>query len=462
MRIDRSKFALIHFGNDECYGLVFVAGELKRLGEDIKWFDGDSAQSIQQIEDWMPDYVFFSPLTTFFKSAVNLSANIKKRIPKVKCVFGGHHVFATPESIEMKEIDIVVLGPVYGTINKIKNSKGKEIINGSPIPPINMIPSRKEYYEAIPRIAQRHRKYIMSHFGCMYNCSYCSTSKVRKFYGANIYNEYFLARRPVSNLIEEAKTLLQYDTKEFALEDDDILAVPQSEEWIKELAKLWKKKINRPIYANVSPITVVKASDSTMEVLSSLVDTVQMGVQAVTERSLKLFNRQQQNKEIVKAAFKKLSKFGIPVKMEFIMGLPIEDPVNDAIESIRMAQELNVSYIAAFPLMIYPGTDLSTWIRKNNIALNESCTSEWHTGIGSIMFDEKTNNRIRNLTKMATFFVKYKVSKRWIKCFIDMNMTESASKQLSECQYLESLVFRMGDEIEKDFDDILRDMDFKY
>ena len=44
----------------------------------------------------------------------------------------------------------------------------------------------------------------------------------------------------------------------------------------------------------------------------------------------------------------------------------------------------------------------------------------------------------------------------------DMNLTDSSSRQLSECQYLESLVFRLGNKIEDEFDDILKDMHFKY
>jgi len=43
-----------------------------------------------------------------------------------------------------------------------------------------------------------------------------------------------------------------------------------------------------------------------------------------------------------------------------------------------------------------------------------------------------------------------------------MEITESASRKLSECQYLESLVFRGGGDIEKDFNKILSKMNFKY
>jgi radical SAM superfamily enzyme YgiQ (UPF0313 family) len=456
-----NKIGLIHQGNDEAYGLIFVAGELKKQNQNFEWFDAEEKDVIEKIVLSKPDFLFFSPLTTFFEDAINLSKRVKANLPDIISVFGGPHVFASPETIKMEGVDIIVRGPIYGTVEKIFNSLGKEILLGTPVPVSEMMPEREEYYNTIPRIANRERKDIMSHFGCVYNCSYCSTSNTRKFYGVETYNRYCLTRRPIENMIKEAKIFLKYNTKEISLEDDDVL-YGNADEWLEEFSSLWKKEINLPIFANVSPLTVIKSSDKTLKILSELVASVQMGVQVVNPESLKLFNRSVHDRETVKSAYEKLSSFGIPVKMEFIMGLPIENPVKDAIDSIKFAQELNAQFVAAFPLMLYPGTDLSRYCEERGIKLNEECKSEWHTGVGSIKFDKLTDRRIKNLTKMATFFVKYKVSERWIMALIDMEITEDASRKLAECKYLESLIFRIGPEIEKDFDNILSKMDFKY
>ena len=100
--------------------------------------------------------------------------------------------------------------------------------------------------------------------------------------------------------------------------------------------------------------------------------------------------------------------------------------------------------------------------KKAGIPLSEACEFEWHSGEGSVKFDSLTMKRIKNMTKMATMFIKYDVSERWMRAFIDMDLNESSSKQLSECQYLESLKFRLGDKIENEFDEILKGMHFKY
>ena len=457
------KFALIHIGNDMAYGLTFVAGELIRHGHEIKWFDGDEASAVSEICAWKPDFVCFSPLSTFFSQAEELSAKIKLVLPSVMTVFGGVHIFAVPECIESNAIDIVVTGPVYGTVSKIIEGKPKSIIRGTPVPSSEMRPAVHDYYASIARMANRHRKYIMSHFGCLYNCSYCTTSLIRKHYGSRIYNKFWMPRRSVEDLIEEAKVLLEFDTKEVSLEDDDALAGADAGPWIESFTRAWKKEIGLPVYANVTPQTVVKASDKTLNALATLVSSVQMGVQTARLDSLKLFNRSFQKEAQVKQAYERLCSFGIKVKLEVIIGLPVQDPLGDAIDTIKLAQRVAPGgFATCFPLMLYPGTELYRKCISEGVPLNDNCEFEWHSGEGSVKFDPETSRRIKNLTKMATFFVKYNVDERWMRSFIDMELTESASRQFSECTYLESLMFRLGEGVKEDFDNILSNMHFRY
>jgi len=58
------KFALIHLGNDDSYGLCFVAGELLRQKQHITWLDGDEPDIVAAILHTAPDFVLFSPLSS--------------------------------------------------------------------------------------------------------------------------------------------------------------------------------------------------------------------------------------------------------------------------------------------------------------------------------------------------------------------------------------------------------------
>ncbi len=474
------KWVLVHLGNDIAYGLAFVAGDLLRRGHKILWVDGgdDIEKNIKRINKFSPSYICYGPLSTEFLQALKLAKAIKKVLPSVNNVFGGHHVKAIPEELKNEEaIDYLVWGPVYGSIDKIIESPLNTLIEGAPTLPANMQPALREYFEQIPRIGFRERKYIMSHFGCVYNCSFCCTNVTRKAFGVKTYKEFWLARRPIENMIEEAKLFLEFDTKEVSFEDDDVLYGTHKggdgTKWLEEFKEAWKKEIDLPMYANVTPKTVVKSTDKALRVLADLADTVQMGVQTTSGDSSRLFNRHFQDEVQVTKAVKILAKHGLKVKLEVIIGLPnidnlVPDPITDAINTIQMCQRIsrsipkNMTWTACFPLMLYPGTQLWENCMEAGIPLNDACEFEWATGEGSVKFDLITRKRIKNMTKLATMFIKYNMSERWMRALMDIDLTEDSSRQLSECQYLESLKFRLGEDIEDQFDEILESMNFKY
>ncbi|MCL0044986.1 radical SAM protein [Nitrospinaceae bacterium] len=457
------KFALVHIGNDEQYSLEFVAAEIEKVGHEFRWFDCAENSVIQDVTDYEPDFLCFSPLTTFFTQAVSLSKQLKECLPEAKSVFGGHHPAAMPEVIELDGVDLVITGPVHGTIEKIVSSNKKEVIEGDMISMVDIMPSRDEYFSSIPRIGERHRKMLMSHFGCPYNCSYCSISAVRKRYGPKAYADYYLTRRPIENIIEEAKIFLKYPTLEVDMCDDDLIYGKDVDDFFPEFAKIYKQEIDLPIYGFITPPTIVNASDKVLDTLGSLVDTVAMGVQAARSESLRLFNRQFQTEEMLQKATDRLRAFGIRTKLEVIIGLPVEDPIGDALETIKLTQRVGAgTFGAVFPLMLYPGTELWRVCKEKNIEVEEECNFDWYGGTGSVKFDPETKRKLRNLVKLGTFFIKYNIDERWMRALIEMDLTEASSKLCSENNYLTSLTFRQGDQVEEHFEEILSEMKLVY
>ena len=170
------KFALISIGNEESYGLLFVGGELLIYNQEIKFFDAEESDIHKKIITWNPDYIAFSPMSLFFNQTLKILKPVKKALPSCKSIYGGHHAIADPDIINNDLIDFVVVGPVRGSIQKILNNE-YGVIKICPTQPADLpMPSRKEYYCDIPRIAKRYRKVMISLFGCPWNCSYCSSS----------------------------------------------------------------------------------------------------------------------------------------------------------------------------------------------------------------------------------------------------------------------------------------------
>ena len=248
-----------------------------------------------------------------------------------------------------------------------------------------------------------------------------------------------------------------------ALEDDDMLYGKEIDEWLPRFTAAWKQEIGLPIFGNVTPNTVVSVSDQTMNTLAELVTVVQMGVQAARKETLKLFNRQFQNEAQVAEAVNRLKKHGVPVKLELIVGAPVDDPVGDALDTVKLAQRVAAGgFATAFPLMLYPGTALHKWCLENNVPLREDCTFDFYSGIGSVKFPPAIQHKITTIAKLASFFVKYNVDERWMRVLIEMDLTDDAAKAASEAAYYESLRFRLGEKVDQEFEDILAKTHFRY
>lgn len=442
------KCLLVHQGAMENYGLIFVAGELKRLGCAIKWIDGDADPfPIEQLKEVNPDYVLFSPMTFSFHQALSLATEIKAALPATKCIFGGHHVSAVPEDAEHEVIDYVVFGPVYGTLEKIFDGTSVKQHNGRQGEIHELRPAKEEYYQDLPSITQLPKRFIMSHFGCPYNCSYCSTSRVRSTYSPEEYKRMFLTRRPPEDVVEESKIFLKYPPKEVFLADDDCLQGGDAEEWLSKFATLWKKEINLPITTYVSPFSINRASDSLMRLVSTIFPFINMGVQSFDRRTLEIYKRAFQTEEIIRKAVGKLRQFGIRGTLELIIGAPCEDPIEEALNSYQKMQEIAPDfYCNAYPLIVFPGTDLQRYLLKNNIPFNDPATgSRIHEGFTSIIFEESIMEKIRILSKFSNFFVSHKVNIHYMRALLEVKMNEKAAFEIAKANFIVAQDYKFGE-----------------
>lgn len=460
------KMALICFGNEENYGLLFVGGELLLFGQEIRYFDAEDRNVSEDVIEWKPEFVFFSPLTRFFPAALKTIQEIKSKMPNVISAFGGHHACAVPDIIKIDEIDVVVVGPVRGSIEQILSGE-KGVIRTPLTNPDDMpMPARKEYYRDIPRMATRYRKFMLSMMGCPWNCAYCSSSSGHNIsvYGSEAYKRYFMARRSIPVVIEEARQILRLGkTAEIEWVDDDIFSGPNIESWIHEFVDVWEKEINRPMYVSSTSTSALKVSDKVLAKLKRIVNCIGIGVQAVRPESLKLLNRGWDNEEKMKKAYDRLVSFGYAVNLQAIVGLPVADTVEDALATVKGLQRIGPGSICSvYPLQVYPGTVMEKYCKDNNWSLNNLSTGDTSSGIPSINFPLDEIKKLRNICKLATFFVKYNIDERWMRVLINVDFSENTSQAISMEKYYECVVDRLGDEGKEIFDEIQRGMKLVY
>lgn len=440
------RFALIHFGNEESYGLLFVAQRLKKFGE-IKFFEH---HDVDRIREYNPEYVFLSPMTCFYDDAKSL----EKKIDAV-FVYGGHHAMNCGELCG----DVTVIGD--GTeivIEEIMQGRRGIIKSSYPNPRTLGLPAREEYYRDIPRLEYRYRKMMLSVLGCPFSCAYCSSSNKKTkdlFEGTN--NN--LVRRPMSDIMMEA-IYLKGVTEEIEWVDDDVFHGDQ--DWMINFYKEWNRSIKIPMYVSTSSLNALKAKEELLREMSSCVNCIGMGVQAIRPKSLKILNRGWDNYDQIKAAYDRLTKYGFRVNLQAIVGLPVGNPIEDAIETILALRTIAPgSIISCYPLQIYNNTPIKEYCESLCLSVNP-LAGDTNTGEAGILFNYGIRKKLKNICKLATFAVKYNWDEDFFRTMLDIEYDDKVSHKLSMLRYKECIVDRLNTKGLVIFDDIMKGMELKY
>lgn len=442
------RIALVNFGNEESYGLLFVGTELKKHG-DIRFFDSIDGNLVDNIVDWKPNYICFSPMSTFINEALDIEKKVKDKIDVVS-IYGGHHVSNCTEQYG----DLTIVGTVDGID---LNWRGR-VVTGAVDPITLKQPAREEYYRDIPRLANRYRKIMMSVTGCPFVCTYCSSSAVntKKRFG-NI--ACIMRRRNMEDIIEEAR-YIKDSTEEIEWVDDDVFCGDVG--WLDRFLDRWISEINLPMYVSTTSVSALKVSDTTLKHLRRTCNCIGMGVQAIRPESLRLLGRAWDNEEQLKKAYDRLTSFGFRVNLQCIVGLPVNDPVEDALDTIDGLNRIGTgSIISCYPLQIYHGTALKQYVNDNGFKLNPKCIGDTNTGLPAIDFGEQTNNRIRNICKLATLAVKYGIERHWIEAMLDIDLDKS-TENMSKIRYYECVKDRLPLKADTIFGGIMSGMRLKY
>lgn len=443
------KFALVNFGNEESYGLLFAGTEFKKHGE-IKFFDAElNPTLVKDIVSYDPDYICFSPMTTFYPLAKFIESQVKYFIDPIS-IYGGHHASNCGHPCG----DITVIG----SVSNINLSNTGIINNGITKPEELKVPAREEYYRDIPRMKTRYRKVMLSVTGCPWSCTYCSSSNkvTTSLYGST---KCHLTHRSIPDIISEAKFIKDH-THEIEWVDDDIFF--GKHDWLNNFILEWHKEINIPMYVSTTSINALRAKPKLLKNLRRTVNCIGLGVQAINPDSLKLLGRSWDNEKQIKEAYDYLKSFGFNVNLQCIVGLPVIDPVEDAMETIDGLKRIGSgSVISCYPLQIYPNTDMERYCTNNLYPINEFANGDTNSGLPGIDFGEKVNNRIRNVCKLATMVVKYNIDTRWLASMLDIDLGGS-SKSLSLIRYYECIKDRLPNKADKLFNEIIGSMNVRF
>ena len=310
-------------------GVGYIIQYLRNDGHDVKLFlesflCPDEQDILHRVDDYKPDACLFSCLTVYYQWALKISKTIKDK-HNCKIIFGGLHVTSCPDVVKENDwIDDICVGC------------GIEYF-GYKLDPDKVFPAREDFYDLLPYHYRRH-PYMMTSFGCPYNCTYCLPRDLKLQ----------LPRRSVDGCIREALWLKERGAKRLFIWDDSFTI---DKTWIRRFLLEYKIKVNLPFRCVTHPKLITKEIVSLLKYAGCYL--MGIGLQTGNEKLRRdILNRHETNEEFLNAC-KVIKASGMALTVDHIFELPFESQETNE-ESLALYRKAKPDLINCFKLIYLP------------------------------------------------------------------------------------------------------------
>jgi anaerobic magnesium-protoporphyrin IX monomethyl ester cyclase len=419
---------------NEKLGLMYLSSTLKNAGHDTRLTQTDVEDTKQVLEDYNPDYIAFSISTGEHNYALETSRNIKGLYPHIKSIFGGPHPTFFPEIAHESGVDYVVRGPGERTIVDIVNGKISDTVTKSSlIRDINKLPHPdREVIYSFDEFKNNPMKNVITQRDCPYSCAYCYNHSWRELFKDE--KSKMFQRKSVSKTIEEIKQIKDNYPLEKVLFIDDSFIIKNNDKWIEKFCENYEREVGLPflcsIRANfIDEPTVRMMKNAGLEMVNFALETVDPEVRR------KVLNRKNiSNKDIVNA-INLFKKYDVRSRMQNMIGLPIKDPLGEAINTLKFNLENNVTDSWASIFQPYPRTALAKYCLDNgfidNISL-ENCANSFYDESRINIPDKE---KLGRLQKWWYFIVDNSLPLELVDIMLEIPLTEKNQEDLKNLRF---------------------------
>lgn len=377
------RVLFVHLGREHL-GIEYLASMLEREGHKValsvdlglfssednvlystrlrKFFD-ETEVLLSEAKNFAPEVICFSPYTTTYQWSLRMARLLKGRTGAVT-VFGGIHTTLVPDVVAGEEVvDFAIVGEGEEaltelidflergvSVEKIANlwmCSGSSLISNPPRPPLRNLdelpPPKKSLFE--PYVNFRDDYLIMASRGCIFNCTYCCESYLRKLYGGRFYR-----RRSAGSVISELRVMKErYGFREVMFNDAVFFA---ERNWLEEFLYLYRSEIGVPFRC----FGQVKLMND--EVARRLKEAgcyaVEFGLQTINPDVKRRILRRTESIEDCERAFGACDNSRLHYDIDHMFGLPGES-VEDHIEAgifyskLRYLNRLKCHNLSYFP-----------------------------------------------------------------------------------------------------------------
>ena len=367
-------------------GIALLASYLRDRGIGVAIIDAEAEeltpeQAVDRAEQYDPLFIGLSAFTTKMTAAGAVLAEVKRRMPAVLTLAGGHHPSALPEQTLREEAaDFVIKGegflPIAELVKRYKRkirmasdirgvwylnadgsvhdggqAPGVASLDELPLAAWDLLPMdkyRAHHWQTWGRgLDVNGFALVYTSLGCPFSCNYCSVNVV--------YEKRKIRYRSPVPVIDEIEHLIkEYGVQHFEIIDDTFTVHRHHVEALcDEIARRGLgSKINAWCFSRVD-----RADPRFLSKMKAAgINWVFMGLESGNDTVLLGVNKGQTVADI-REAVGVVHDAGIHVGGNFVFGLP-EDTHASMQSTLDLAKELNTEYANFFIMMAYPGAEM--------------------------------------------------------------------------------------------------------
>jgi radical SAM superfamily enzyme YgiQ (UPF0313 family) len=408
-------------------GFLYLSSIIKNVGHSVDMIQDDIDSVEKYVAGNKPDYIMYSVQTGEHQWFFKKNKELKKKFKFVSVVGGSHFTFFPEQGLKDSAIDFVVQGPGENIILDLISGKYKDRLILGTLPDVENLPppDRSILYKYDEFGKARMKRFITARY-CLHNCKYCFNHLFKKIYP---HEQQKLRQRisPDKIIDEIIDVRRRYKLEVVFFNDDDF---PENHEWLEEFCGKYREKVNLPFCGSM------RASSVDRELIKMMADSgcmfMNISLESVNPETQKFLRRGNMTTEQVENACSNCKESGIMVRLQNMIGLPVENPLQDALDTLAFNMRINPtdSWCAIF--QPFPKTDL--WKETLNLGLitEKTQAGNFYEGTKLKIRDAKKINR---LNKWWFFIVKYQLPMEIVNILIDLPLNPKQEKYLQDLRW---------------------------
>jgi radical SAM superfamily enzyme YgiQ (UPF0313 family) len=331
-------------------------------------------------------------------------------------VVGGPHFTYFPEQGEKDpNIDFVVQGPGEGVIlDVVEGRVTSKVIKGH-IPNMEQVesPDRSIIYKYEEFGKSPMKRFMASRF-CKWNCSYCFNHVFRKLYKDESSKTKQITS--VDKIVNEIIDVREKYGLELAYFNDDNLA--QNKNWLTEFCNRMKQE-------SIKFCGSIRVEDVEEDTLKTMAESgcvfLNMALESGNPETQKLLRRSGSTFERVKRLAQAAMHYGIKIRIQNMIGLPVENIIEDALLTLKCNQEIGPTDSWVSVYQPYGKTDLAEYCVKQGF-ITSNYVAQGQYDRSQFKFPE--SEKIYRLSKWWWFFVVFKVDMEFVETIIEVPLND--------------------------------------